>query len=115
MERLFDYDPFLGVRTYFSTDEKGDSWKFRYEYDPVTYELEASKELAKTDELWDTGVENSWLHFAHIPNQIMHQWATLGVDITDPAELCRMVERPEWAYLKNTTKKHKAAPRIIIA
>src|SRR5688572_30266865 len=108
MERFFDYDPFTGVRTYFSCDEKGNDWTFTYKYDPVTYELEASKSIQNDDDHWKDGVKNNWVHFAHIPNQVLHQWATQGVDIRDPKELFKMVERPEYKYLKLVNKVHIA-------
>lgn len=114
-ERFFDYDPYAGVTTYFSSDT-GNDWTFTYKYDPVTYELDASKELAKTDDHWKDGVKKGWVHYCHIPDQIMHKWAVEGVNINDPKALLEMVNRPEYAYLKLTDKKHgDSKNRIIVA
>jgi hypothetical protein len=115
MERFFDYDPFTGVRTYFSS-ETGDDWTFTYKYDPVTYELDASRELAKDPDHWKDGVKDGWVHYAHIPDQVLHQWAIQGVNITDPKELLKMVNKPEFSDLKNTKKNHgDSKNRIIVA
>jgi hypothetical protein len=105
-ERLLDYDPFTGVRTYFSSDDKGKDWTFTYKYDPVTYELDASKSIQNNDDHWKDGVKESWLHYAHIPDQVLHQWAIAGVNINDPKELLKMVNKPEYRYLKLVDKVH---------
>jgi hypothetical protein len=51
-------------------------------------------------------VKESWLHYAHIPDQVLHQWAIAGVNINDPKELLKMVNKPEYRYLKLVNKVH---------
>jgi hypothetical protein len=104
-ERLLDYDPWSGVRTYFSSDGKeGENWAIRQEFESVYPELEASKALQKDDDHWRRGVKKSWVHAAHIPDSILLKWHIDGVDINDPKELARMVSKPEWSYLNCVDK-----------
>jgi hypothetical protein len=46
--------------------------------------------------------------YAHIPDSVLVTWKSMGVDINDSKELFRMVNKPEYSYLKTTTKFHKA-------
>jgi hypothetical protein len=99
-EALLDYDPIGGVKTYFSSGGKGDQfWSIRQEFESVAPELEASKSLQKDDDHWKNGVKNSWLHAAHIPDSILLKWHAMGVNINNPKELLKMVQKPEWRYL----------------
>jgi hypothetical protein len=67
-ERLIDYDRMSGVRTYGSSSGKlGEIWAIRQEFDDVSPEVDASREIAKDNEHWKKGVKNSWAHYAHIP------------------------------------------------
>lgn len=77
-ERLFDYDPATGLKTWFSSsDEDGGTWRFRHEQD-VSPILDANKEAQaesfdKRSELW---------HAASIPNVVILEWMTkYGIDI----------------------------------
>lgn len=103
-ERLFDYSG--GIKTFFSSLPDG-TWQFRHEFDSVRPELEASKELAKNDEHWDAGVKKEMVHYAHIPDAVLFKWHCEGIDIKDNKALLAMVNKREWAYLKNTTKHHE--------
>lgn len=106
-ERLFDFDPVTGTKTYFSSGGKyGTEWAFRTEFADLAPEVDASRELQKDDDHWKKGVKESFLHYAHIPDPILLKWHIAGVDINDPKELTRMVNRPEWSYLKCTGKVH---------
>jgi hypothetical protein len=104
-ERPFSYDPLTGIRTFFSSTPRGE-WQFRHEFDDTYAEVEASKALAKNEDHWKKGVKNSMLHYAHIPDAILFKWHCEGVDIRDQRELLKMVNKPEWAYLRCTEKIH---------
>lgn len=100
-----DYDPVNGIKTFFSSSGKtGEIWNIRQEFEDVSHEVDASRELQKDDEHWKKGVKNGWLHAAHIPDAILLQWHLMGVNINEPKELLRMVQRPEWRYLCCTNK-----------
>lgn len=108
MKRFLEYDAMNGITTYFDTDAQGKDWTFHYEAEDVGYTLDASKQLAANHDHWNQGVKNDMVHYAHIPNAILLQWYSQGVDINDPRELIRMTNRREWRYLKNTEKVHLA-------
>lgn len=108
-EKLIDYDPINGVKTFGSSAGRyGETWAIRHEFDDVSPEVDASRELAKDQDHWKNGVKNSWLHYAHIPDALLLKWHTEGIDINNPSELTRMVNRAEYAYLRCTPKIHVA-------
>lgn len=98
-ERLLDYDPYLGVTTYYSQEAGGERWAIRQEFQDVSAEVDASREMQKDPEHWKQGVKGGWLHAAHIPDAILLKWHAMGVDINRPEELLRMCQRPEYRYL----------------
>lgn len=101
-ERLLDYDPYSGVKTFFSAD--GERFAIRQEFEDVSAEVEASRAFQKDDDHWKKGVKNSWLHAAHIPDAVLLQWHAMGVNINEPKELLQMVQRPEYHYLRCVDK-----------
>lgn len=108
-ERLIDYDALNGVKTYGSSSGKlGEVWAIRQEFEDVSPEVDASKVIANDPEHWKKGVKKSWAHYAHIPDPLLLTWHVQGIDINNPSELCRMVNRPEYAYLRCTPKIHVA-------
>lgn len=94
-----------GRRTYMSVGPKGE-WQFRHEFDDVQPEVDASRELAKNDDHWKKGVKQGMLHYAHVPANVLFLWHCEGVDIRNPRELIRTVNKPQWSYLKCCTKVH---------
>lgn len=99
-ERLFDYDPTSGMKTWFSSsDEDGGTWRFRYEQD-VSPILDHNKEsqaegFDKRSEMW---------HAAKIPSVIILEWMTkYGVNLWDknhaPA-VKRLLNSDEYRYLR---------------
>lgn len=77
-ERLFDFDPDSGVKTWFSSsDADGGTWTFRKEQD-VSPILDRNK--ASQAEGFDRKAD--WWHAGHIPNVIIEKWRNeLGIDI----------------------------------
>lgn len=71
-ERLLDFDPLTGTKTYFSSsDEEGGTWRLRYEQDASPI-LDRNKEsqsesFDKRSEMW---------HAASIPNVVLMEWMT---------------------------------------
>lgn len=108
-ERIFDYDPVSGIKTFFSSHGKNlDDWTFRYEFDKVDAELEGSKGLQTTNDHWNKGVKNGMLHYAHIPDSILLKWHIEGVNIQDHSALLEKVNQREYSYLKCVSKIHVA-------
>lgn len=104
-ERLIEDD---GVKkTYFSVGPEGD-WQYRYEFYPVTAEVEASKYLQNDPDHWKNGVEQEIVHYAHVPDGLLFKWHCEGVDIKDTKELFKRVNSPDYSYLKCVDKIHVA-------
>lgn len=79
-ERLLDFDPLTGTKTYFSSsDEEGGTWRLRYEQDASPI-LDRNKEsqsesFDKRSEMW---------HAASVPTAVMYEWLVKhGVNMFD--------------------------------
>lgn len=103
--RFLSKDPNTGIERWMEYDYETDTLK-EYAFADVTAEVEASKYFAKDDDYWKQGVKDEMAHYAHIPAIILEKWANEGVDINDRQALFQMVNKPEYAYLKTTTKYH---------
>lgn len=106
MARILDHDPVTGMTTY-GRHEDGKLVVY-YEQDVET-ELEICKEIAKTDDHWNKGVKQSWLHYAHLPDSIVMQLFQHGVNIyshdVDMKDVFRIVNE-KYPHFKLTTKTH---------
>ena len=92
--------------------------KEEFEFDPLTNEihikrtqdveanLEYSKGLANNDEVTKKGIKSGMWHYAHIPNMLLAQWIQLGINVNDTKEILKQINKPEYKYLKTTTKTH---------
>jgi hypothetical protein len=108
-ERLLSYDRINGIKTFFSSHGKDlNDWTYRYEFDDVSPEVDASKELQKSDDHWNDGVKKDMVHYAHIPDSILLKWHTEGVNINNPKALIEKVNQRDWRYLKCVDKLHVA-------
>lgn len=90
--RWMEYDPFTDQTTEVAVQD-------------VEPHLEASRRLQNDPENWKTGVKKDFALYAQIPNIILEQWANKGVDINDVDALFEMANKPEYAYLKTTTRQ----------
>ena len=108
-KRLLDYDPFTGLIQYHHYDEMTDESHIEtvQTHHQLNKELEATKELKNDENYTRKGMKNDMLHYAHIPAGVLHDWHAMGVNINDRKELIRMVNKPEYAYLKTTTLVHR--------
>ena len=91
-----------------------------HEYDPVTKETRIWQEgdaepgiiwarnLSNSDGYTKDGMKKGFWHYCHIPNSVLTKWAAMGVDISRAEALIEMVNKPEWRYLKTTSKTHSA-------
>lgn len=99
-ERLLDYDPHTGMKTWFSSsDDDGGTWNLRYEQD-VSPLLDANKEAQA--ESWDRRSE-MW-HAASIPNVVLMEWITKhGIEYFNPNHkegVKRLLNSDEYRYLR---------------
>lgn len=103
--RLLEYDPFSGISTYFHYDESTDETHLETVGD-ATAEVEASTSLRNDTDYTRKGMKNDMLHYGHVPDVVLMKWHSMGVDIKDVKELIKMINKPEWRYLKTTTLNH---------
>lgn len=105
--KLIDVDPLTGLETWHEYDHNEKKTIISYKQD-VQRGLDHSKALQNDPEAWKTGVKKDMALYAHIPDIVLLQWKKEGVDITDTQALFKMVNKPEYAYLRTTTKRHLA-------
>lgn len=77
----------------------------------VTPLLEMNKALANETDATKEGIKNGWWHYAQIPNIIVEKWLNEhGVNLYDKDHqkaVFRLLNQPEYRYLKTTTKMHR--------
>ena len=98
-ERLLDHDPAIGLKTWWSTPDDGETWNIRYEQDTAPV-LDANK--AQQSEGFDRR-RDMW-HAARIPAAVQMEWLTkYGIDIWNPnhkAGVKRLLNSSEYAHLR---------------
>jgi len=99
-ERLLDYDPLTGLKTFHDFDESSDTTIIRYEQD-VEPILDANK--------WDQNhadrkMGDGLVHVARVPVGIqLEWWVKHGVAMWDPnhrGRINRLLDSNEYMYLK---------------
>lgn len=109
-KRLVDYDPLTGVSTYFNYDHSTDTSIVSSEQD-VSAVIEANKILQNSESYTKKGMKASWWHYASIPNIVIEKWKNeYGVNVFDKnheKRVFRLLNQPEYRYLKTTTKMHR--------
>jgi len=111
MKRLLDYDPLTGVTEIFHYDEMtGDVHiETTQDVEPI---LEKNKVLQNYDDYTKNGIKNEMWHFASIPLVVQLKWLVKYGPVNDPMKkgneklLFRLLNDPEWRYLKTTNKIH---------
>lgn len=108
-KQFFDYDPFTGLIQYFDYDAVTDTTTIETVQDTaqLNKEVQASKELQQDSNYTKQGMKESMLHYAHIPSGVLMEWHAMGIDIKDRKALIKMVNKPEYAYLKTTNMVHR--------
>ena len=99
---LLDVDPLSGVRSYVHHDTLTNETTLETVGD-ATAGLEWAKYLKNTE--GERKTDKEFQHYCHIPASVLVQWHGMGIDTNNPDELVRMVNRPEWSYLKVTSKR----------
>lgn len=106
MKRFLSSDPFTGIMRWVEYDSLTDELHESAVADAEP-NIEYAKALRNDEDYWKQGVKKDMAHYAHIPNILLEQWIRLGVDVNDPDALIAMVNKPEYAYLRTTTKRHE--------
>jgi hypothetical protein len=111
LKRLFDRDPLTGVTEIFHYDNlTGDSHiETIQDVEPI---LDQNAEHRNDDEYTKNGIKNEMWHFARIPIVVQLRWLTeYGIEDwpmhpRNSKLLFRLLNSPEWKYLKATNKIH---------
>ena len=105
------HDPVTGVTEYFHYDPITDTTAVEtvQNVDPV---LEANKERANSEQYTKDGIKDSMWHYASIPIVVQMRWLAEYGRENWPLRpgneklLFRLLNSPEWSYLKTTNKIH---------
>ena len=108
-KRILDYDPFSRMFTTFDYEPSTDTTIIGREQD-VSLLLDATAALRNAPEVTRRGIKNEWWHYAIYPNIVIEKWMNdYGVNVYDKhhsKKVFELTNRPEWKYLKTTTKMH---------
>ena len=105
MRYFLGKDPVSGITRWMDYDPLTDTTTEYAEQD-VNTALDVTNDLRNDEQYWKDGVKKGMAHYASIPALLLEDWARKGVNINEPEELVKMVNRPEYAYLRVTTKIH---------
>lgn len=110
-KRVLEYDPLTGITTSVEYVPETDTTIVHREQDTVGLILDANKALQNDEKFTKDGIKNSWWHYAQIPNIIIEKWLNEhGVDLYNKDHqkaVFRLLNQPEYRYLKTTTKMHR--------
>ena len=109
-KKLLSTDTLTGIYTYHEYDPLTDETKIIYFGDSEPY-LEENKRLANDTEYTKKGFKNEFFKYASIPPAVQVKWLMEhGVDVYNKehgAAIGKLLEDPQYRYLKTTTKHHK--------
>lgn len=109
-KRLLSYDPITGLETWHDYDAQEDKTVIIYSADskPV---LEQNKAMTNDTDFSKKGIKDGWWLYASIPVMVQVKWLIeKGVDVYNKhhgPQISRLLEDPEYRYLKTTTGHHK--------
>lgn len=109
-KRLLETDPLTGLMTWHSYDSQTDETIITYTSDAEKV-IEENKVLQNDPEFSKVGIANDFWLYARIPVGVQLDWLiNHGVDVTNKehgARMSKLLNDPEYKYLKTTTKNHK--------
>ena len=104
MDKRIDYENGVKEITYYDHLTKELHVQRVEDIQPI---LESNLVLRNDEQASRDGIKRGMLRYGHIPNAVLAQWALEGVNINDTKELFRMINKPENARYKTTTKVHR--------
>ena len=109
-KRVLDYDPLTGITTTFDYHADTDTTVLYREQD-VSVILEANKQIQNDESITKQGIKEGWWHYGQIPMIVIEKWRNEhGVDVFNKDHtkaVFRLLNQPEYRYLKTTTKMHR--------
>ena len=107
-KKLLDFDLTSGLSYY--TEEKDEQQIMVGSYQDCEPLIDHCKRVAN-EGLKDQGIKEGWWHYASYPAIIIEKWMNeYGVNVFDKDHKKKVLEltnRPEYRYLKTTTKMHR--------
>lgn len=108
-ERVVDYNPLTGETVLFKFNDAEDSFTLVHQQD-VEPILEANKSAMLDSDAHRRQSKNEWAHYASVPNIVQLIWLQqYGVNFNDKnhwPKVMKLLNDPEWRYLKRTTYTH---------
>lgn len=108
--RILDFNPLTGETVTFKYDSLEDKMQISHHQD-VERILDGNKRLQNAPEITRKGIKKDMIHYASIPNVLVVKWKhEKGIDVFNPEhrkKLFRLLNDPEYAYLKTTTLHHE--------
>ena len=105
-----DYDPLTAITTTFEYDEVTDRTTIGREQD-VSIILDANKAITNDESISKQGIKSGWWHYAQVPNIVIEKWLNEhGVNFYNKDHqkaVFKLLNQPEYRYLKTTTKMHR--------
>ncbi len=108
-KRLIDRDPITGEAVWYQYTASDDSAVITHTQE-VDFIIDRNIASANDEAKTARGIKQDWWKYAEIPNIVWIKWKQeKGVDIFDKGqkkELFKLLNDPEYAYLKTTRKYH---------
>lgn len=106
-KRLLDYDPLTKTTTWHDYDHSSRKTYLITEQD-CTLQIERNKALQNMPEYRSRGVKNEFMHFAHIPNNVITQIKQkhhLDIFIKDDLpKIEKLLQSNEYRYLRTVDR-----------
>ena len=107
MERILDYNPLTGMTVTFQVKDDNVVITHKQDATPI---IEDNKWALLDIDTHRKQAKNDWAHYAKIPEIVQMEWKVkYGVDFMDSnhwPKVLKLLEDPEYKYLKRTTYKH---------
>lgn len=106
-KQLLNFDPVTGLITYSAQEDGKEIIGYKQDVEPI---LEVCAEMRKTDDFWNEGVKNSFVHYASVPDAIiLRMWIEDKCNFYDKNERPRILRLINTKYpeCKVTTKNHE--------
>ncbi len=105
-ERLLSYDPFTGIKTWWSMDHLNKRNQLRYEYPDYEANVDYATALRNDTDLTKRGLKgDNALYYGHIPAGVIMELMQKGIDTNDPKELIKWLNQNK--HLKTTDAHHQ--------
>ena len=109
-KRIVDYDPLTAMSTFMDYVPETDTTTIYREQDVSTI-LDINKALQNNEQFTREGIKSGWWHYGKIPMIVIEKWLNEhGVDVFNrdhQKAVFRLLNQPEYRYLKTTTKMHR--------